>query len=115
MPGDSSWFQQGPGNTASSLGQVSDQPLTFSDAAAVTVSNSDIALVAADTAAVARTVILSMKSTVDTGIHVSFGGAAATTDLFLGPGVYSFVTTQAINAIRAGAADVIVYIATAKV
>lgn len=114
-PGPGSWVQAGPSNSASNLGQVSDQPLTFTDVAAVTVSNSDIALVAADAAGIARTVIISMKPNVDTGIHLSFGGTAATTDLFLPPGIYSFVTQQAVSAIRAGAADVIVYLATAKV
>lgn len=112
---DSSWFQQGPGNSAAQLGSVSDQTLDFTDVSAVTVSNSSIALVAADATGVGRTVIISMKSTVDTGIHISFGGSATTSLLFIGPGIYSFVTAEAINAIRGGAADVIVYLATAKV
>ena len=110
-----SWFQQGPGNVSSALGMVSDQPLDFTDVAAVTVSNVSIALVAADATAVGRTVVISMKATADTGIHISFGGTADSTDLFLGPGIYSFVTREAIKAIRAGAADVVVYLATAKV
>lgn len=113
--GVGSWFQQGPGNSSAQLGSVSDQTLAFTDVSAVTAGAASGALIAADTTGIGRTVIISIKSTADTGIHVSFGGVATTSMLFLGPGIYSFVTTQAIACIRAGAADVTVYVATAKV
>lgn len=111
MPTDvGSWFQQGPGNSGSSLGQVSDEPLTWTVADAVTVGAASGTLVAAATG-IGRLVGISVPNTATGGVHINLGGGAATTNKYLlQPGDRIFIPTeQAITAIRAGASDVTVY------
>lgn len=112
MPSDvGSWFQQGPGNASSSLGQVSDLPLTWTVVASNSITNASEEIVAA-AAGVGRTVVIVVPPGSDTGVCINFGATAATTSsLLLPPGFYVFNTAQAINAIRAGASDVTVYCA----
>lgn len=112
MPSDvGSWFQQGPGNASSSLGQVSSQPLTWAVTAKNSVTNASETIAAA-AAGVGRTVGIKVPVTATTGICIDFGATAATTNSFLvEPGETLFIsTTQAVNAIRAGASDVDVYV-----
>jgi len=109
MPSDvGSWFQQGPGNSSSSIGKVSDEPGTQSLSDRITVGNATGALIAASTA-VSRTVLITVPTSADTGIHVNAGAAATTSEALIHPGQSVVVTTkQAINAIRGGSADIVV-------
>lgn len=96
------------------LGQVSDQPLTYTNRVANAISNASEELVAAVTSGAGRQVVITIPPSADTGVHIHFGaGDAVTTDLLLPPGFYSFSTLQRIAMIRGGAADVTVYWATA--
>lgn len=115
MPSDvGSWFQQGPGNSSSSLGSVSDQPLTFTAADAQSVDG-DTEIAAASTASGPRLVLVKMLATAANGVHINFGAAATTNKLPLEPGqTMIFATKQQVKAIKAsGGAAVNVYVATA--
>lgn len=113
MPSDvGSWFQQGPGNAGSSIGQVSALPLTWTAGTVNSISNASEELVAAGTGS-GRTVWIKVPVGAVTGICIAFGATAATTSTTLiEPGETVFISTaQAINAIRAGGTDVSVYTA----
>lgn len=112
--GVGSWFQQGPGNSSSALGSVSDQPLTFT-APDKTSVDGDTEIAAASTAAGPRLVMVKMLSSAANGVHLNFGAAATTNKLPLEPGqTLIFATKQQIKAIKAsGGAAVDVYVATA--
>lgn len=98
-----------------SIGQVSDEPLTFTAPDASVVGAASAELVAAGTGT-GRTVIISVPSTATAGIHVNFGAAATTNKFLIQPGgSLTLVTEQQIRAIRAGASDVTVYVLTGVV
>ena len=110
--GVGSWFQQGPGNSGSSIGKVSDEPLTFTAPDASTVGSTSAELVAAS-AAPTRNVVISIPNTATGGIHINFDAAATTSKYLLQPGDrLALSTLQQIRAIRAGASDVTVYVLT---
>lgn len=114
MPGDSSWFQQGPGNSTSTLGMVSDQTLTFTAADAVSVDG-DTEIAAVSAVSGPRLVVISLLSSAANGVHINFGAAATTNKLPIEPGqTRIFATKQQVKAIKAsGGAAVNVYVATA--
>lgn len=115
MPSDvGSWFQQGPGNSSSSLGSVSDQPLTFTTPDKVNVDG-DTELVAASVVSGPRIVVVTMLASAANGVHLNFGAAATTNKIPLEPGqTRIFATKQQVKAIKAsGGAAVDVYLATA--
>lgn len=60
-----------------------------------------------------RQIRLKVPSTADTGVYLEFGGGAATTKHFVEAGDCEyFDSNQAITVIRAGAANVTVYVST---
>lgn len=108
MPGDSSWFQQGPGNSASSLGKVQTAPGTMSLSSRITVTNATTAIIAASTA-LSRTILIVVPQSADTGVHINFGASATTSEFLCPPGfVGSFDTLQALNGIRGGSTNIVV-------
>lgn len=96
---------------SASLGQVSDEPLTFTNDGVITVTNASGTLLAAGTGN-GRQIWIKVPITADTGICINFGGAAATTSTQLvEPGETVFIPCeQAITAIRAGSTNVSVYV-----
>lgn len=94
-----------------SLGQVSSEPLTWSDPDKVTATNASGALLAAGTGT-GRLVWIKVLSTATTGVCINFGAAATTSDMPIEPGEAVFISTeQAINVIRLGALNCDVYVA----
>ncbi|MFO1534279.1 MAG: hypothetical protein ABR586_01300 [Thermoplasmatota archaeon] len=96
---------------SASVGQVSDQPLTFPALGAgnlVTVgAASSVLIMAAAAGVVGPNVWITVPASADTGIRVNFGAAADANSFLLGPGTYILPTSQEIRALRAGAADVV--------
>lgn len=97
-------------NAASySIGQVSDEPLSWTVLAAATVGAASGVLVPAGSG-VGRTVALKVPSSAADGILLDYGADASATDWLLEAGESIVVNTeQEVRAIRAGAADVTVY------
>lgn len=99
--------KQGP---AQSIGQVSDEPLTWTVTPDVTVGAASGVLLAAATGT-GRRVTLYVPEAAVAGIRIDFGAAAGATDFLLEPGrSWSEPTEQEIRAVRAGASDVAVSI-----
>lgn len=116
MPSDvGSWFQQGPGNSGSSLGMVSGQPMNWTVIAVNSVSNTSEEIAPA-ASGIGRVVRIKVPSTATTGVCINFGAAATTSSHLIEPGeAVAFNTTQQIQAIRAGSVDVNVYVVTGVV
>ena len=92
-----------------SIGQTSDEPLTWTVLAAATVGAASGVLVPAGSGT-GRTVVLKVPSTATAGVLIDYAAAADATDWFIEAGESLVVPTrQEIRAIRAGAADVTVY------
>lgn len=110
-PSPITFHSQRQDRAASSIGQVSSEPLTWAVTAAVTVGAASGTLLAA-AAGTGRLVWIKVPSSASVGIHIDFAAAAATTDMLIEPGETVFIATeQEIRAIRAGSADVTVYLA----
>lgn len=109
-------FQYNPRAKNRRVGEVAEQPLTYSPNASAVVGAASAELVAADAGAVGRVVEIYVSAAADTGIHVAFGEAATVSHWFIPAGASKqFNTTQQIRAIRANAADVTVYVLVGKV
>lgn len=93
-----------------SIGQASDEPLTWAVQPAATVGAASGVLVPAG-AGVGRNVLLKVPSTAAVGILLDFAAAAGATDFFVEAGESLVLPTrQEIRAVRAGGADVTVYV-----
>lgn len=116
-----SWFQQGPGNASSSLGKVSDQPLTYATPTQVVVAVGSTAILATSTAITRTyTLFIPANAAVDANgyaIFINPAGAAATTSHFGIPagGSVTLTSLQAVNGIRAGSSDVTIMVLAGSV
>lgn len=100
---------------STTLGQVSAEPLTWTVPNAVTVGAASGELIAAASGN-GRLVQIKVPTTATTGIHINFGAAATTSKMFVEPGErVTYSTEQQVTAIRGGASDVTVYVASAVV
>lgn len=115
MNGRGSEFQAYRLNAANvSVGQVSSEPLTWTVTAKNSVSSTSEEIAAAGTGA-GRTVLIKVPTSATTGICINFGAAATTSSYLIEPGeARSFATEQQVQAIRAGASDVDVYVVIGK-
>lgn len=106
------FFQATQPVSIAAIVEVSDADETLTIPDAVTVGSTSTALVAAGSTGL-REIVISVPRSADTGIHINVG-AAATTAKFLieAGGTLTLNTNQAVNAIRAGAADVTTYTIT---
>lgn len=108
-----SWFQATKRDTAGvSTGKVSDEPLTFTSTKTATAGGVSTTLLAAAAAGtITQTVTLSILANADTGVYINFGGAATTNNYLIQPGGSLTVTTlQSITGLKAGTAEVTVYL-----
>jgi len=108
-----SWYQATKRDTAGvSTGKVSDEPLTFTMTNVTTAGGASTALLTASTG-ITRTVTLSILAAADTGVYINAGAAATSANYLIQPGGSLTITTlQVLNGIRAGSAEVVVYIAS---
>lgn len=91
---------------------VSETDLTVTVPNAATVTAVDSTIVAAG-ATGERDIVVAVPTTADTGIYVNFGAAATSSKFLMQPGSsLKANTNQALHALRAGAADVTVYLMT---
>jgi hypothetical protein len=110
MPGIT-YRSQKPGQTGYSVGQVSQEPLTWAVGAAVTVGAASGVLQAGGVG-VGRLVWIKVPSSAAIGVYIDFGAVASAADMFIEAGESVFIATeQEIRAIRAGGSDVTVHIA----
>ena len=112
-----SWFQQGPGNAASSIGKILDEPLTYTMSQVTVAVGSGTLLAAAAAGTVSRTVTIYVRpnAVVDANslaITINIGGAAVVATHFpIGADSSVTITTlDAITAIRNGGTDVVAYL-----
>lgn len=92
-------------------GKTSQEPLTWTPSQVVAGAASGT--LAAASSAVTRRVAIVVPSSADTGVYLNYGAtaAAAGTGFFLPAGSSrEWDTLQKVNVIRAGAADVTVYV-----
>lgn len=98
-----------------SIGQVSSEPLVWSDPVTVTAGLASGVLLAAGLGT-GRTVWLKVPVGATTGICINFTAPATTSDMLIEPGESVFLATeQELRCIRAGLADVTVHITTGTV
>lgn len=98
-----------------SIGQVSDEPLTWEDPTTVTAGAASGVLVAANPG-VGATVWIKVPVSATTGVCINFGAAATTSDQLIEPGEAVFLPTeQEIRVIRAGSSDVTVHVTRGEI
>lgn len=100
---------------ASSIGQISNEPLTWTASDAVTVgAASGVLLAAAE--GTGRVVRIKVPLSATTGICINYAAPATTAKQLIEPGETEYIPTeQEIRAIRAGAVDVTTHVSAGVV